>query len=218
VPTGPTPGGHARFPGFDVLGQVPTWDDVTKGVVLARLGPRPPLRFFTVAEEAVARPLLDRLLAQDEEPRVPVFEAIDARLAEDATDGWHYHDLPPDGEAWRRSLHALDLDAHTEHGVGFAELPPAAQKDLLEAVRTGKVWHELPAGRVWSLWLRYAVHAFYQHPWAWTEIGFGGPAYPRGYKALGVGKLEPWERREVDARDPERWADRVERARRAHGA
>jgi len=33
----------------------------------------------------------------------------------------------------------------------------------------------------------------YAHPAAWAEIGFAGPAYPRGYKNIGVGKLEPFE-------------------------
>ena len=37
-----------------------------------------------------------------------------------------------------------------------------------------------PAGRVFALWMRYACAAFYSHPWAWNEIGFGGPAYPQG--------------------------------------
>ena len=37
--------------------------------------------------------------------------------------------------------------------------------------------------------------AFYSHPWAWNEIGFGGPAYPQGYMRLGpVSTLEPHER------------------------
>ena len=31
------------------------------------------------------------------------------------------------------------------------------------------------------------------HPWAWNEIGFGGPAYPRGYARLGPGQRESWE-------------------------
>ena len=33
--------------------------------------------------------------------------------------------------------------------------------------------------------MRYVAQAFYSHPWAWNEIGFGGPAYPRGYGAFG---------------------------------
>ena len=32
---------------------------------------------------------------------------------------------------------------------------------------------------------------------AWDEIGFGGPAYPRGYLALNHGAPDPWEPREV---------------------
>jgi hypothetical protein len=38
-----------------------------------------------------------------------------------------------------------------------------------------------------------AVSAYYAHPWAWDEIGFGGPAYPRGYMRLEKGMREPWE-------------------------
>jgi hypothetical protein len=216
VGTGTTPGNHDRFPGFDALGQAPGWDPVTQGVVLRRLGPPPPLRFFTVAEEAVCRPLLDRLLAQDEAPRVPVFELIDARLAEDETDGYRYEDMPHDGDAWKASLDALDDDARRGHGCAFAALDRDGQRTLLEAVRTAERWHGLPAPRLWSLWLRYACAAFYSHPWAWNEIGFGGPAYPRGYKALGLDRRENWERREADARDPAPWAERVEGARGRH--
>ena len=64
-------------------------------------------------------------------------------------------------------------------------------------------WHGLPAAHVWSLWTRYACTAFYAHPFAWSEIGFPGPAYPRGYKNAGVGKLEPFEVRDArPAEDP----------------
>ena len=80
------------------------WDDVTAGVVLARLAPPNDLGFFTQHERAVAEPLLDLLLAQDSEPRVPVLALIDTRLAIGETDGWHYDDLPEDGQAWRDTL------------------------------------------------------------------------------------------------------------------
>jgi hypothetical protein len=213
----PPPGQSPRYPGFDVLDQAATWDDVTRGVVLGRLGPAPPLRFFSVDEERVARPLVDRLLAQDDEPRVPVVAMIDARLAEGMTDGWHYDDMPEDGEAWRRSLAALDDDARQATGQGFSELGVGQQNDRLEAVRTHSGhWHGLPAARVWELWLRYACSAFYSHPLAWNEIGFGGPAYPRGYKNAGLDKREPWEVPEVDAEDPVPWAQRVKAARDRH--
>ncbi|HEX3393890.1 MAG TPA: gluconate 2-dehydrogenase subunit 3 family protein [Acidimicrobiales bacterium] len=212
-----TPGGSDHFPGFDVVARSGSWDPVTTGVVLARLGPLPPLRFFSPGEEAAARPLVDRLLAQDGEPKIPVFELIDARLAEGQTDGWRYDDLPEDGAAWKRSLHCLDVDAAAMGPTAsFASLDRASQIRVLEAVRTGDHWHQMPASRVWSLWMRYACTAFYSHPWAWNEIGFGGPAYPTGYKNLGVDGREGWEVAERDAFDPEPWARRVERARARH--
>ena len=201
-----------RFPGFDVMGQAPTWDPVTSAVVQLRLATQPVVPFFDAEEEACCRALCERLLALDDDIGVPVFELVAARLAAGETDGWRYEDLPEDGAAWRASLRRLDADA----GGSFAALGREEQRQLLESVREGERWPDLPGARVWSLWMRYVCAAFYSHPHAWNEIGFGGPAYPRGYKALGLGGREPWEVPEVDAADPEPWARRVEAARRRH--
>jgi len=38
-----------------------------------------------------------------------------------------------------------------------------------------------------------ALEAYYSHPCAWDEIGFGDPAYPRAYTCLERGEPEPWE-------------------------
>ncbi len=135
---------------------------------------------------------------------MPVLEMIDARLAEQSTDGWRYEDLPEDGQAWRVTLAALDEDAWAAHDTGFARCDDETRRALIQAVRDlgAKPWHDLPASRVWSLWTRYACTAFYSHPWAWNEIGFGGPAYPRGYKNPGVGRREPWEVADHEDLDP----------------
>jgi len=195
------PGRHAvtpqhrgdRFPGFDVLDSVDVWDDVTAGAVLARLSFPTGLSFFTPAEVAVARPLLDLLLAQDGEPRVPVLELVDQRLAVGETDGWHYDGLPEDAQAWRETLAALDKAAHDRSGNGFAGLAVGDQSALVDEVRRADTWQGFVAPHVWSLWTRYACTAFYSHPWAWNEIGFPGPAYPRGYVNPGLDARERWE-------------------------
>ena len=131
-----TPGdGPERFPGFDVMSQLPHWDPATAAVVESRLGPPPAPRFFSPAEEAIAAALLDLLLGQDEEPRVPVTEMIDERLAEAETDGWRYDDMPEDGQAWRDTLAYLDADAQAKYGARFAEGRAADQCALIQAVR-----------------------------------------------------------------------------------
>jgi len=215
---GTTPGaGEARFPSFDVLGQEPMWDEVTKGVVLARLSAGGQLQFFTKEQEPTARALIDRLLAQDEEPRIPVVEMIDQRLGERRGDGYRYDDMPEDWDAFTASIAGLDADARASSGRPFWDLEIAGQMALIDAVRScDGDWHGMPGKRVFSLWTRYACDAFYSHPWAWNEIGFGGPAYPRGYKNLGIDRREPWEVADRHAENPVPWAERVERVRQAH--
>ena len=53
--------------------------------------------------------------------------------------------------------------------------------------------------------MRDICEQYYAHPWSWNEIGFGGPAYPRGYAAFGnpkLGEEEHWEGKEAFALDP----------------
>jgi hypothetical protein len=190
--------GRQRFPGFDAAAQAGRWDPVTADAVLARLGQPAEPRFFTPAEQAAAAALLDQLLGQ-QDGRVPLLHMVDARLASQQTDGWRYADMPEDGQAWRDSLSYLDDDAHEQFGSGIAACAPKAQTALIQAVQDlgSGAWHGLPASHVWSLWTRYACTAFYSHPLAWNEIGFPGPAYPRGYKNPGIDALEPFEVRDA---------------------
>ena len=203
-------GAASRFPGFDPLDQVPHWDQVTADLIEARVRAARKVTFFTEAERACAAVLLEDLTGQSHEPRVPVAQMVEARLAAGETDGWRYEDLPEDGQAWRDTLACLDADTKARCGTPFAEAGEADRRHLIQAVRElgAKDWHGFPAGHVWSLWTRYACTAFYAHPAAWAEIGFPGPAYPRGYKNTGVDRLEPFEVRDAKpALDPVRKGD-----------
>ncbi len=202
-PPGTRTPGSARFPGFDAAAQAKHWDPITAGVVLDRLSMPPDIRFFTPAQEAAATALCDQLLDQAGDRLVPLVPLIDARLAEAQTDGWHYADMPEDGQAWRESLAGLDADARDKFGRDMAECAPAEQQAIIQAVQDlgSGDWHGLNAGHVWSLWTRYACTAFYAHPLAWNEIGFPGPAYPRGYKNKAVGGREPFEVRDAQPQD-----------------
>jgi hypothetical protein len=111
---------------------------------------------------------------------------VDAKLADGRLDGFRYADMPPDPETWRRVARGLD---------GIADLDDEARRALVqrfsEGDLSGGVWEQLNPTRAWSVVLRAALSEFYSHPWAWNEIGYGGPRYPRGYLRLGVGQEEP---------------------------
>ncbi|MEO6944205.1 MAG: gluconate 2-dehydrogenase subunit 3 family protein [Lacisediminihabitans sp.] len=191
INSGTTHGG-VRFPGFDVTTQSQNWDDVTRATVMSRMEAAPEPHFFSEKEQVTASALLDQLLYQREDPRIPVMQMVDARLASHETDGWHYETMPTDDQAWRDSLAGLDDDSTDRYGHPFAECAWDEQKSLLQSIQDlgAAQWHGMTASQVWSLWTRYGCTAFYAHPLAWNEIGFDGPAYPRGYKNIGVDRLE----------------------------
>ena len=199
---------RGRFPGSRVMAQERHWDEVTAELIRARLAGDPVPRFFTSAEQSAARALVGQLLDQPHDDLgVPVMQLIDARLADGQADGWRYEDMPEDGRAWCDSLAYLDSDAKERFGAEFASCRAGEQASVIQAVQDlgSSPWHGLPAAQVWSLWTRYACTALYAHPAAWDEIGFSGPAYPRGYKNLGIDAREPFEVKDArPADDPVR--------------
>lgn len=120
---------------------------------------------------------------------------VEERLATGNSDGWRHKDLPADPDTWRESLQCLDEDALEAYGSTFAACSLSQQHDLLATIQGSSAasWHHLRPAEIWNLWMRYVCAAFYSHPWAWNEIGFPGPAYPRGYKNLGLDRREPFE-------------------------
>ncbi|HET7173784.1 MAG TPA: gluconate 2-dehydrogenase subunit 3 family protein [Nocardioidaceae bacterium] len=207
---GRTPQMIGRYPDYDVLETVDTWDDATRQVVLARLDPPGPLRFFTAEQEPTLRAFCDTALAQDSEPRVPVAENVDDKLAAGRLDGFQYADMPDDRDTWRIVLAGLDETARSGYGkASFAASEPETREaivdDLAHARLGGGVWDQVNVSRAWSVCMRALLTAFYSHPWAWNEIGFGGPAYPRGFMRLGpLSTTEPYETHGATSEDPVR--------------
>jgi hypothetical protein len=204
---GVTPQMHGRYPDYNVLDEVAHWDEATRRVVLARVGEPQPIRFFTAPEAATLGAFCDLVMAQDREPRVPVLSMVDAKLFAGRLDGYRYADMPDDRETWRRVAAGLDSSGR-QHGAheSFALAPSSVQHQVVDAFSRGELhgaaWDELPCARAWGVVMRAVLSEFYSHPWAWNEIGFGGPAYPRGYARLGAGQRERWEGAPASDADP----------------
>jgi hypothetical protein len=204
---GITPQMHGRYPDYDVLAQAPHWDDVTRQLVVSRVDEVPEIRFFTHDEALTLGAFCDIVLAQDREPKIPVLNMVDGKLFEAKLDGYRYDNMPDDRETWRRVAAGLDA-AVVQHGVsgGFHAAPSDVKHRVVGAFSEGKlhgqIWDSLPCARAWAVVMRAVLSEFYSHPWAWNEIGFGGPAYPRGYARFGVGQREQWEGAAATDADP----------------
>lgn len=144
----------------------------------------------------------DRLLPQDDRDeghKIPVINYIDDRLYNRRIDGYRFEDMPPDHEAHRLGLQAIEAIARHLYHASFVELEPLQQDTVLKSIHDAQppaahdIWQKMPIHRFWLLLMQDVIDAYYSHPYAWDEIGFGGPAYPRGYMRLEGGKSEPWE-------------------------
>jgi hypothetical protein len=194
-----------RYPDADVLAQRGHWDEATRKVILDRIHNVPPFRFFDPHERATLEALCARVIPQTHRPpdrQIPLAPWIDARCYQQTTDGFRYDDMPANDEAWRLGLRGLDETARHLFGSRFVDLDGEQRDGVLNAIRggdpPGEVWRGLPPRRWWIVTaLRQIAGAYYAHPYAWDEIGFGGPAYPRGYASLNHGAPEPWEPREI---------------------
>lgn len=193
------------YPDADILSQRGHWDDATRRVVLDRVHNVPDFHYFGEHQRATLEALCARVIPQTHRPpgrRVPLAPWIDARCHHQKEDGFRYDNMPPNEVAWVWGLEGIDQTAGILFGARFADLSEENQDAVLEKVRggspPGSVWEGLPAERWWkTIAVRQIAGTYYAHPIGWDEIGFGGPAYPRGYASLNFGAPEPWEAREV---------------------
>jgi hypothetical protein len=193
------------YPGYDVLAKrhTPSWNEKTRQVIDERLAlPREP-RYLSQEEWLVLGAICDRIVPQPQtRPPVPLAAMVDAKLFENRGDGYRDHRLPSLREAWQRGLRAIDAEARRRHSAGFAALDAAEQDALLRATQQGTLsdrgWYGMaPAIFFAKRLLPDIVTLYYAHPTAWNEIGFGGPASPRGYVRMDFDRRDPWEAAEA---------------------
>ena len=199
-----------RYPGYDVLAKrdTPSWNDATRQVIDARHAIVDAPKFLDQQEWLTLRAICDGIVPQSSPPqaRVPIAAMVDRKLTKDHRDGYRDARLPPLREAWRRGLAAVDAAAQARAGVAFHLLTAPARDALLRDMHDGKLdgpeWGGMPC----KLFFRERVThdilaAYYSHPTAWNEIGFGGPASPRGYVRMYFNRRDPWEAAEAYSGD-----------------
>lgn len=201
--------GQDRYPGYDVLAKRPgpSWNEQTRRVVTRRLSIGAEPQFFTAEEFRTLNAIAARIIPQPAaRPPVPVAMLVDEKLFRGELDGYRLAGMPRDGEAWRLGLKALDAEAQAAYGGRFHGLAEGLQDALLARMQRGELksqqWGSMPSNDFFEKRMaRDIVLAYYAHPTAWSEIGWGGPASPRGYVRLDFDQRDPWEAAEAGSGD-----------------
>ena len=122
----------------------------------------------------------------------------------DEGSGYRYENMPEDRQAYRMGLQGFDETAHHLFGTAFIDLQQAHQEEVLRQVAEGsppgETWERLSAVLFFQLFMSDVITNYYAHPSAWAEIGFNGPASPRGHIRLRLNLHDPWEAREHQPR------------------
>jgi len=209
---------RSRYPGYDVLAKrfTPSWNEQTRRVITRRLAVGGEPRFFTAEEFRTVAAIASRIVPQPPgRPPIPVASLVDDKLARGTSDGYRTPGMPRDGDAWRLGLKALDAEAEAACGAAFHTLAEGLQDALLTRMQSGELtspaWGGMASQDFFKKRMaRDIVLAYFAHPTAWSEIGWGGPASPRGYVRMDFNERDPWEAAEAAPGD-EATAERINR-------
>jgi hypothetical protein len=196
----PQPG---YYPGYSTLGQQKFWDAATRELIVHRVADPPPIRFFTPQQAQFWKTVFDHLIPQTDrtpERQIPLIPPLDKRLHENRTVGYRFDNMPHDRDVYANlGIEAINQEAQEHYDSDFLALPWLEQDLVLRTIHDGHpraakdIWDKMSVHRFWAFIMQDAIDAYYAHPWAWDEIGYGGPAYPRAYTRLERGDPEPWE-------------------------
>ena len=189
------------YAGYDVLAKwdSPSFNPITREVLTRRMHAVPGVRFFTPDQFALLEAICARLIPQpDRVEPVPIAPFVDADLFEGRTEGFRSPAMAPISDAWRKGRAGIDAEARRRYARPFVALDPASQDATLTAVQHGEVdpahFDGAPAADFFKdMLLKSVVGVYYSHPAAWSEMGFGGPASPRGFVRMGLDERDPWE-------------------------
>lgn len=188
-----------HYSSFDVMEYVDEWDSHTKEVVRKRLGPFPQNKFFTSKEAQCVTKIAGHLTYDDDESILAwVVHHFDGKLVGDIGESQRKYGTPRERDLVREGLKAVDECAKKVYGKDFMSLGSAEQLDLLTALQNGLApdvpqWSKVPQKEFFKKLVEIIISAYYSHPSVWSQIGYGGPAYPRGYIRVELGVTDPWE-------------------------
>jgi hypothetical protein len=190
---------RTRYPSYDVLKEKDQWDEHTREIVIKRLGPFPKNKFLKEHEAEMIYAIACHIVYdQRKEILDYVIHHLDNTLSSPMGENQRKEGTPEQKVLVRLGLKATDNLAKKLYGAPFLGIDVQQQFSILDDLARGKAmtseeWQGIPQKEFFKKLATEIVNAYYSHPIVWSEIGYGGPAYPRGYVRVEMGLTDPWE-------------------------
>lgn len=195
-----------HYPDYDVLSLKDEWDSHTKEIVEKRLGPFPEPSSLTAYEQQQLRAIISHIVCDNRDDLLDwVLTYFDQRLTTKVGEAQRKPQTPPENILVKDGLKAIDNVANIRYGGTFLGLDTKQQFGIIRDLQLGKLddiadWAKVPRKDLFTKLAGLAVDAYYSHPLVWSEIGYGGPAYPRGYVRIEQGLTDPWEPKQPNSK------------------
>src|SRR5690606_31452622 len=105
--------------------------------------------------------------------------------------------IPDQRSLLRKGLALLDDVSRKRYGTVFVKAAFEQQQQLVSELVGGSLVLQqannppFPTADFVDKLTSETVAAYYSHPLVWSEIGYAGPAYPRGYVRIETGLTDP---------------------------
>jgi len=189
----------SHYPSFDVMKEQDEWDDHTQRIVTSRLNVEIRFHFLTATETDILKRICS-ILVNDHRPDVLdfVLAHIDQTLHQSPGESQRKAGIPHAPILVRSGLQAIEQGAQMIYSSSFTGLDIQQQIQYVEQISESMaepqdVWRHIPQQDLFKKLMQLTVESYCSHPKIWSEIGYAGPAYPRGYVRTELGQLDPWE-------------------------
>ena len=171
----------------------------TKQVLIQRLNTPVVTKpsFFSEAEFTTLQALCNCLLPQSPERKdwIDIAGIFDTNNKHgNSGNGWRYNAMPPDAQAYRQGLQAIEQSAQNRYGKAFQHLNEKEQHELLTAVQNGTVqsglWKTLPSQLFFEEIFSLLTEIYYSHPVGREEIGDVSFADAKGWHFIQLNERE----------------------------
>lgn len=184
----------SRYGSFDVMKEKEHWDEHTRSIVEKRISPSVE---FSDEQDKILYDVCSILL-DDSRPAILQFVVshFKSKFNSGIGEAQRKRDVPKEAVLIYEGLRDLETYCIQHHNQAFQALDEATKKDVIKKLADGHLPLKMGVtnGQAFlKKLLPEAVAAFYSHPDVWSEIGYAGPAYPRGYVRTELGLTDPWE-------------------------
>lgn len=189
----------SHYPTYDVWEERGAWDDHTRQIVGKRRDAKVVHHFLSESEAEQLRTVAEVVVDDIRFDILSyVVSEIDTSLAHPIGEAQRKKGVPEKQILYRAGLAGVEEAASAMFQQAFASLDKESRTAILQAIEQSQqpqttAWQVVPAKDFMKKIVSDIVSIYYSHPTVWSEIGYGGPAYPRGYVRVEIGLVDPWE-------------------------